>query len=211
MIVLICKNFASTILGEEGEIFLSRDLRHALLQCVGAEIQRVRERIERQRRAERDIVLPLLAARRRRIAARGSFAVKTIAEASPNAPIYNNDLLSIRVDARDAKTIAIYGGASGGGRLGMRIRRPSDAIHNLLCRNILRKHIPRDDTNDFRPTAPRNHRREFTIAREHAPLCAARMPTCEDLSRDVLRRAARDRCCDAHGSDGASVEPVSMR
>jgi hypothetical protein len=51
MIVLICKNFASTILGEEGEILLSRSLRHAPLQCVGAEIPRVRERVERQRRA----------------------------------------------------------------------------------------------------------------------------------------------------------------
>jgi hypothetical protein len=99
MIVLICKNFASTILGEEGEILLSRSLRHAPLQCVGAEIPRVRERVERQRHVKRDVVLPLPGARCQRVAARGSFVAKTIIEAPPIAPTCNNNLSPSRIDS----------------------------------------------------------------------------------------------------------------
>ena len=143
-----------------------------------------------------------------------SCAAKTMAEAPPIAPICGHDLCAIAHRSAPAsymKAVASRAVAWGGDHRSARIARSSRDIRNSLCRNGLRRRSPADRIAALRTTIPKKPRCNSVDLPATSPSCIVKMLTCEDLSRDVSRRAARDRCGHRHNSDIARVKPVSMR
>lgn len=147
------------------------------------------------------------------LAQRRLFVVETIAAASPIASTRGNILARSRADprrARDVKAVGHRAAASGGDCRSSRIARRSRDIHKPLCSNKLRRHATTDRITDCRTMVTHNPR-HISIDRHTAvPLCTMRMPTREELSRNISRHAPRGRCCDNHETHNARFTTASM-